>query len=257
MSEATGVQATPTASPAVETPSAPMQGASADPGAVSAPEPGTAVTGDVTPGQEQGQTIPYDRFQQVVQQRNAYEAKAKEQEQSFAAQVAQLQAQLQQSQQPDPLIQKLKQAFQPEPEVDPYKDPLEASYEALQAEVAQLKQAEAQRAQAAQVAQYERYYNGVIEQAKQEFPHASETDIKWALYNSANNPSAAMEVAKQAARASHEGRVQWARDFKVATPPPQGMVSATAQGFTLDKAPEDFSQAADIIAYALQNGAKL
>ena len=249
MSEVTGdIQA---ASPAVETPSAPEQVAPADTGAVAAPvaESNPAVEGD-TSGQHQGNTIPYDRFNQVVQERN----QLRESQAQYEQQLQQYGQQLQQLQSRDP-VQELLQRLQPQQaEQDPYADPLERELAATKEQLNSVLQWKQQQEQQAQVAQWRQFYDNVTQQALTEFPNADVNAIKFALHGSVNNPQAAAQIAKEAAKASHERMMQFAQSYKPTTPPPQGMVPNNTGGFNYEKPADSFDEARDRLTYMLQNG---
>lgn len=249
MSDNTGV--IEAASPAVETPSA-EHGAPADFGAATpAPaEQQSAAVGDTT-GQQGEKSIPYDRFSQVVNERNQMRDVVAQYEQRLA----QMQEQIQQVTQRD-TVQELLQRLQPQVQEDPYKDPLEAELEQTKAQLAEIQQWRQEQVRQAETARYQAFYEDVVRQATSEFSHASPEAIRLALLQNPN-PQTALQIAKEAARRSQEDRVNFAKNFKVATPPPQGVVPSASGGFTFDKPPESFSEAADRLAYALQNGGKL
>jgi hypothetical protein len=249
MSEDTGV--IEAASPVAETPSA-EQVAPADFGAATPAPAGqqSAAVGDTT-GQQDGKNIPYDRFSQVVQERN----QARDAIAQYEQRLAYMQEQIQQATQRDP-VQELLQRLQPQQQEDPYKDPLEAELEATKTQLAEIQKWQQEQVRQAETARYQAFYEDVVKQATSEFSHASPEAIRLALLQNPN-PQTALQIAKEAARRSQEDRIAFAKGYKVNTPPPQGVIPSASGGFSFEKPAESWQEAGNRLAYALQNGGKL
>jgi len=160
--------------------------------------------------------VPYDRFQQVIAQKNDFQTKAGEYESRIAQLQQYIEHQSRQPQQVDP-VEALRKALQPEPEPE-YIDPLEQKTQELEKQLSELSQWKANQVHEAETARLRTHYRSLADSALADYPNASKHEIAMHFFQ---NPNLTASQVRDIARQSHERETStWKGRFASAAPAP-------------------------------------
>ena len=123
--------------------------------------------------------VPYDRFQQVIAQKNDFQTKASEYEDQIAQLRNYIEHQNQQAQQVVDPVEALRKALQPEPEPE-YVDPLERKTQELEKQLSELSQWKANQVHEAETARLRTHYRSLA--------RARDFDLERAVCSSGSGP---------------------------------------------------------------------
>lgn len=161
--------------------------------------------------------VPYDRFQQVIAQKNDYQAKVND----YQDQISQLQQYIEyqnsQSQQAVDPVEALRRALQPEPEPE-YVDPLERKTQELEKQLSELSQWKQQQVAEVETARLRDHFRSLADSAISDYPNANKHEIALAFFQ---NPNLTLSQVRDVARQSHERETStWRGRFAPAAPAP-------------------------------------
>jgi len=161
--------------------------------------------------------VPYDRFQQVIAQKNDFQTKASEYEDQIAQLRNYIEHQNQQAQQVVDPVEALRKALQPEPEPE-YVDPLERKTQELEKQLSELSQWKQSQMEQVETARLRTHFRSMADSALADYPNASKHEIAMHLFQ---NPNLTASQVRDIARQSHERETStWKGRFAPAAPAP-------------------------------------